>query len=258
MDIVITALLTGIGLALVAGPLGCFIVWRRMSYFGDTLAHSALLGVTLGLLLQVNLTLAICASCVVISSGLVLLMKQSHLAADTLLGILAHSSLALGLIALSFMDHIRFDLNALLFGDILAVTPTDIYLTWAGGLGVLGLLYYLWPKLLMTTVHEALARVEGIPVGLIKFILMTLISFVIAIAMKIVGVLLITSMLIIPAATARKLANTPETMAIIASALGILAVTLGLSLSYYVDTPAGPSIVTSSFFLFLLIYVVKK
>ncbi|MBB6340773.1 zinc transport system permease protein [Pseudomonas fluvialis] len=257
-DFLLHALLAGLALALVAGPLGSFVVWRRMAYFGDTLSHSALLGVALGLLLDISPTLAVTLGCVLLAVLLVTLQQRQPLASDTLLGILAHSSLSLGLVTLSFMPEVRIDLMSYLFGDLLAVSRSDLYWILAGSAAVLVALGLLWRPLLAITVHEELARVEGLPVAAIRLGLMLLIAVVIAVAMKIVGVLLITSLLIIPAAAAQRHARTPEQMAGGASALGLLAVCGGLSLSWYEDTPAGPSIVVCAAALFLLSFVLPK
>jgi len=251
-DFLLNALLAGLALALVAGPLGSFVVWRRMAYFGDTLSHAALLGVALGLMLDVSPTLAVTVGCVLLAVLLVTLQSRQPLASDTLLGILAHSTLSLGLVVLSFMQDVRIDLMGYLFGDLLAVGPTDLAWIIGGSALVLVLLALLWRPLLAITVHEELARVEGLPVAAIRLSLMLLIAVVIAVAMKIVGVLLITSLLIIPAAAAQRHARTPEQMALGASLLGIVAVCGGLSLSWYQDSPAGPSIVVSAAALFLL------
>ena len=251
-DFLLNALLAGLALALVAGPLGSFVVWRRMAYFGDTLSHAALLGIALGLMLEVNLAFAVTTVCVLLAVLLVTLQQRQPLASDTLLGILAHSTLSLGLVSLSFMQDIRIDLMGYLFGDLLAVSPTDLAWIVGGSALVLTALVALWRPLLAITVHEELARVEGLPVAAIRLALMLLIAIVIAVAMKIVGVLLITSLLIIPAAAAQRHARTPEQMAAGASLLGLLAVCLGLSLSWFQDTPAGPSIVVSAAALFLL------
>ncbi|MCF7200528.1 zinc ABC transporter permease subunit ZnuB [Pseudomonas oligotrophica] len=251
-DFLLNALLAGLALALVAGPLGSFVVWRRMAYFGDTLSHAALFGVALGLMLDVNLTLAVAVGCVLLALLLVTLQQRQPLASDTLLGILAHSTLSLGLVSLSFMKDVRVDLMGYLFGDLLAVGPVDLAWIIGGSALVLLILVPLWRPLLAITVHEELARVEGLPVAAIRLALMLLIAVVIAVAMKIVGVLLITSLLIIPAAAAQRHARTPEQMALGASILGIVAVCLGLTLSWYEDTPAGPSIVVSAAALFLL------
>ncbi|HBO9565878.1 zinc ABC transporter permease subunit ZnuB [Pseudomonas aeruginosa] len=256
-DFLLNALLAGLALALVAGPLGSFVVWRRMAYFGDTLSHAALLGVALGFLLDVSPTLAVTVGCVLLAVLLVTLQQRQPLAADTLLGILAHSTLSLGLVTLSFMREVRVDLMAYLFGDLLAVSASDLLWIIAGSALVLALICFLWRPLLAITVHEELAKVEGLPVGAIRLALMLLIAIVIAVAMKIVGVLLITSLLIIPAAAQRH-ARSPEQMAVGASLLGLVAVCAGLALSWFKDTPAGPSIVVSAAGLFLLSFVLPR
>lgn len=251
-DFLIRALLGGLGVALAAGPLGAFIVWRRMAYFGDTLAHSGLLGVALGVVLQVNPQLSVAAACVLIAIVLVLLQRQRVLAADTLLGILAHTSLSLGLVTLAFLETVRIDLTSYLFGDILAISPDDLYWIWGGAGLALAALGWLWRPLLAATVHEELAQVEGVPVFAVRLAFMLLIAIVIAVAMKVVGILLITSLLIIPAATARRFVRSPESMALLAGGLGCIAVGTGLWASLRWDTPAGPSVVVAATTLFAL------
>ncbi len=250
-DFVLRALAAGCGIALVAGPLGSFVVWRRMAYFGDTLAHSALLGVALGFLLGVNPLVGVVGVCVALALALVGLQGRRTLASDTVLGILSHSSLSLGLVAIAFLETLRVDLVAYLFGDILSVTHADLAWIYAGGGGALGGLLLLWRRLLAVTVNEDLARVEGMPVEALRLAFMLLIALVIAAAMKIVGILLITSLLIIPAAAARRFSRTPEAMAALASVFGIAAVLGGLFSSLNWDLPGGPSIVVAAAVLFL-------
>lgn len=257
-DFLVNALIAGLSLALVAGPLGSLVVWRRMAYFGDTLSHAALFGVALGLMLDVSPTLAVTVACVLLAVLLVTLQQRQPLASDTLLGILAHSTLSLGLVTLSFMRDVRIDLMGYLFGDLLAVGSHDLLWIVGGSVLVLVLLMLLWRPLLAVTVHEELARVEGLPVTAIRLALMLLIAVVIAVAMKIVGVLLITSLLIIPAAAAQRHARTPEGMAVGASLLGVVAVCLGLAMSWFEDTPAGPSIVVSAAGLFLASFILPR
>jgi zinc transport system permease protein len=257
-DFLLNALLAGLALALVAGPLGSFVVWRRMAYFGDTLSHAALLGVAIGLLLDVNPSIAVIVGCLLLALLLVTLQQRQPLAADTLLGVLAPSTLSLGLVLLSFNREVRIDLMGYLFGDLLAVSPTDLLWIIGGCALVLMTLLALWRPLLAITVHEQLAQVEGLPVAALRLCLVLLIALVIALAMKIVGVLLITSLLIIPAAAAQRHARSPEQMAVTASALGVLAVCAGLTLSWYQDTPAGPSIVVAAALLFLLSLAIPK
>jgi len=257
-DFLLYALLGGVGVALVAGPLGSFVVWRRMAYFGDTLSHSALLGIAFGILMDINLSVAVILGCVLLASVLIVLQHNRQLAVDTLLGILAHSTLALGLVVVSLLDNVRLDLMAYLFGDLLSISLADIAMIYIGGLLVLACLYFLWHPLLAITIHEDLARVEGLPVNQARAGFMLIMALVIAMAMKIVGVLLITALLIIPAATARRITNTPEQMALGASIIGAIAVMLGIGLSYWWDTPTGPSVVLSASFLFALAYSFPK
>ncbi len=251
-DFFTRAILAGLGVALVAGPLGCFIVWRRLAYFGDTLSHAALLGVALAFLFEVNITLAVFAVSVMISLALLLLQKRATLSSDALLGLLSHSALALGLVALAFMTWVRMDLMGLLFGDILAVSKTDIAVIWAGGIAVLVVLALIWRPLFAATVSAELAEAEDMHPDRANLVFMILMATVIAMSIKIVGVLLITAMLIIPAATARRFASGPEQMAVFAALAGMAAIVLGLESSLRWDTPSGPSIVVAALALFLL------
>lgn len=251
-DFFLRAMIAGVGAAVVAGPLGCFIVWRRMAYFGDTMSHSALLGIALGFLVGSAPVIGVIAVTVSVALLLIALQQKRWLSSDTALGILAHGSLSLGLVTLGLMAWLRLDLMGYLFGDILAVTTTDIAWIYAGGTIVLGVLALIWRSLLAATVHEDLARAEGVPTLAVRLAFMLLIAVVIALAMKIVGVLLITSLLIIPAAAARRFSRTPEQMALLAAVIGAAAVVLGLIGSLHLDTPSGPSIVLAAAALFVL------
>ena len=257
-DFLIRALAAGIGVALVAGPLGCFVVWRRMAYFGDTMAHASLLGVALSLLLEVNLALTAFAVAMISSLALNALERRRTLPIDTLLGILAHSTLALGLVLVALMDWVRVDLLSYLFGDILAVGMTDIWIIWGGGILVLGLLAAIWRPLLTATVSEELAEAEGLNPQRTRVLFMLAMAVTIAIAMKVVGILLITSLLIIPAATARRFSATPEQMAVMAMAAGVAAVAAGIGGSFVWDTPTGPSIVVAALLAFLVSLVARR
>ncbi|WP_309085957.1 metal ABC transporter permease [Chelativorans sp.] len=251
-DFFTRAMVAGVGLALVAGPLGCFVVWRRMAYFGDTMAHSALLGVALAFLFEINLTAGVFIVATGAALALLFLQRHGSLSTDALLGILSHSTLALGLVMVAFMSWIRIDLMGFLFGDILAVSRVDIAMIYGGGVLVLAVLAWLWRPLLAATVNTEIAEAEGMRPERARFIFMLLMAAMIAIAMKIVGILLITSLLIIPAAAGRRFASTPEVMAVAASLAGALAVIGGLTASLRFDTPSGPSIVVAALIIFLL------
>ena len=257
-DFLLRALLGGLGVALVAGPFGSFVVWRRLAYFGDTLSHSALLGVALGFMLHINLTVGIIVICQLLAILLFLSQRQQQLASDTMLGIFAHGALSLGLVALAFMEDVRIDLVAYLFGDILAISNTDLGWIFVGGGIALAGLIWLWKPLLAITIHEDLARVEGIPVDRINWVFLGLIALIVAVMMKVVGMLLVTALLIIPAATARRFAGNPEVMAILASLIGCLAVCAGLYGSFQWDTPTGPTIVVAACLFFIIGLLLPK
>lgn len=252
-DFIWRALLAGLAVVLMSGWLGVFLLWRRMAYFGDTLSHSALLGVALGLMTGTNLNLWVMLICVMVALLMLYVQHNPALGSDTLLGIIGHSALALGTVALTFLPNIRVDLMAYLFGDILAVTWFDVALTWGLALLLMAVMTRVWRPLLALSVHTELAQVEGVKVWQVSASYMLLIALMVTVAMKVVGVLLLTALLIIPAATARRFARTPERMALLAIVLGVLALMLGMVISLQLDTPTGPSIVVAASFLFVLV-----
>jgi zinc transport system permease protein len=251
-DFALRALIAGCGLAFAMGPLGVFVVWRRMAYFGDTLAHSALLGVALGFVLGIAPLAGVAAVCVALALALLFLRRNRTLAEDTLLGVLAHSALSLGVVAVALAGAVKIDLLSYLFGDILAVSWSEIAWIYGGVVLVLVSLALLWRPFLALTVHEELARVEGVEAARTQIAFMVLIALVIALAMKLVGMLLVTALLILPAATARRFARTPEQMAVGAAVAGCVAVGLGIALSFAGNLPTGPAIVVASAALFVL------
>jgi zinc transport system permease protein len=252
-DFLIRALIAGFGVAVICGPLGAFVVWRRMAFFGHTLAHSALLGVALGYLLHFDMTLGMFGVSLVLAAMLYFAEKRKTLATDTLLGVLAHSALAAGIVMVAFLDTLRTDLLSLLFGDILSVREVDLYWIYGGGAVTLAALAAIWRPLLALTVHEEMAAVEGVNATLVRFVFMVLLAIVIAVSLKIVGLLLITSMLVIPAATARHLSKTPEQMAILAALIGCITVVAGLAESFVWDLPSGAAIVLTAAAVFAVV-----
>jgi zinc transport system permease protein len=250
-DFLVRAGLAAVGLSLATGPLGSFVVWRRMAYFGDATAHAAVLGVALALATDLPIglgTLTVALAMAVTVAGL----SARGWAMDTTLGVLAHSALAFGLVAVSFFPNVRTDLSSYLFGDILAVSRTDLALVWLGALAVVALLVWRWQALLTATLSEDLAHAAGIRPDRERLVLVIALALVVAVALKVVGALLIAAMLIIPAATARSFARTPEAMALIATAVGTLSGLGGLWLSLWQDTPTGPSIIVIAAAFFAL------
>ncbi len=243
--LLLNALLAGIGIAVAAGPLGCFVVWRRMAYFGDATAHAAILGVALALTFDASIALGVLLTAIIMALG-VFALSGRGLAIDTLLGVAAHSALAIGILAIALTGARGVDLEEYLFGDILAVGPADIALIWGGAALVTGLLVWRWSALLTATLSDDLACAEGVSPARERLILMLAIALLVGIAIKVVGALLVTALLIVPAATARALARTPEGMAAAATLLAALAAVFGLLAAFQWDTPAGPTIVAVS------------
>ena len=251
-DFFIRALIAGLGVALVTGPLGCFVIWRRLSFFGDTLSHSALLGVTLAVSFDINIAFSVFIISSAVALSLLKLQKTTNLPGDALLGLLAHSSLAVGLVAIGFLSFIRFDIMGLLFGDILSVTKNDLIIIWVGGAIILFVLKLIWKPLFASTVNYELADAEGMRPERVNAIFTILMAAIIAISIKMIGLLLITGMLIIPAAMARNISNNPKQMVLFSIIGGLLSVVIGLFGSLEINSPSGPSIITAGLILFIL------
>ena len=252
-DFLIRAGLAGIGVALAAGPLGCFVVWRRIAYFGDATAHAAILGIALSLTFSFSTVAGVLAVSVAMAIAVSTLSGRG-IAMDTLLGVASHGGLAIGVVAVSLASPRAVDIEAYLFGDLLAVSRSDLVIIWGGAALVLGLLLWRWAALLITTLSHELARGAGISPKREQLILMIALALVVAVSIKVVGALLITAMLIIPAAAARPFSRTPERMAAGAALLGVCAVIAGLAVSWQWDTPTGPTIVMLATLWFVLSY----
>ena len=257
-DFLTRALIAGLATAALTGPIGCFIIWRRMSFFGDTLAHSALLGVALGLLLSINQTVTVFVLGLAVSACLHWLTKRATLSSDASLGILSHGTLALGLLLISFLPPSRTDITSLFFGDILATSRQDVWMMLTGLLVGGFILRMIWHPMIVATINKDIATAEGRSSQLSEIIFMTLLTMVIAFSFKIVGVLLISALLIIPASTARQLARSPEIAALFAIIIGCLSVGAGLAASLYADTPSGPAIVTAALGFFIMAFIFKQ
>lgn len=251
-DFMTRAALAGVGVAIAAAPLGCFVVWRRMAYFGDATAHAAILGVAIALAFDLSIFAGTLAIALLMASIVTTLSGRGY-AMDTLLGVMSHSALAFGLVAVSFLSGIRIDLSAYLFGDILAVSRSDLAVIWGGAALVVALMAWRWSSLLTATLSEELAYASGLRPRREQLALTLALALVVAVAIKVVGVLLIVAMLIIPAAAARYLATTPEAMAIIAGVVGAASAVAGLNAAFLLDTPAGPTIVCVAATIFALL-----
>ena len=250
---ILRGIFAGIAVALISGLVGCFVVWRRMSYYGESIAHSSLLGVGLGILLGTGINFGIIVVCLIFGILFLWLQQNKILSTDTLLGVLAHLALSIGIIVIS-LNRIKIDIHAFLFGDILTVSSNDLWWMYLGVILVIFLVSINWSSLLLVTIDEDLARAEGINPTYINLLLTSVLTIVVAVSLQIIGLLLITAMLIIPAATSRRLSRSPQQMALFATLIGIFSVVLGIFLSVEIDAPSGPSIVIVSAILFFLSY----
>jgi|TARA_B100001079_G_scaffold119507_1_gene102731 zinc transport system permease protein len=251
-DFMLRATIAGLGVALIAAPLGCFVVWRRMAYFGEATAHAALLGIALSLALELPIFAGTLVAALLMA-WVVTQLSGRELASDTLLGVTAHAGLALGLVVASFLTGVRIDLMAYLFGDILAVTLSDLYIIWFGVIIGLALIYWRWSPMLISTLNEELAYSNDINPKREKLFLTLALAVTVAVSIKVVGLLLISALLIIPAAAARNISQTPETMVITTAIIGVISAVSGLQFSYFFNSPPGPSIVCVSLVCFLIL-----
>ncbi len=247
----IRALLAGAIVAMIAGPLGSFVIWRRLSFFGDTIAHASLSGVVMGILLGLSPTIGVFMAALLVALLLIVLQRQRPFSGDTPLAIISQGALALGVLSFSFVKNASFNLTDYLFGDILAVTSQDLWVLLAGSIIAFIFLAMIWKPLLSLTINEELAFVEGVSISKTQIKFMFLLAFIVALSLKIMGVLLVTALLIIPATIIRPFVRSPEQMALGASIIGVICITLGLCMSYFLDTPASPSIVVASLLFFL-------
>ena len=251
-DFMLRATIAGLGVALIAAPLGCFVVWRRMAYFGEATAHAALLGIALSLALELPIFAGTLVAALLMA-WVVTQLSGRELASDTLLGVTAHAGLALGLVVAAFLTGVRIDLMAYLFGDILAVTISDLYIIWFGVIIGLALIYWRWSPMLISTLNEELAYSNDINPKREKLFLTLALAVTVAVSIKVVGLLLISALLIIPAAAARNISQTPETMVITTAIIGVISAVSGLQFSYFFNSPPGPSIVCVSLVCFLIL-----
>lgn len=258
IELLFPSWIAGMLITLISGPLGSFVVWRKMSYFGDTLSHAALLGVALSFFFNASPFYAVISITLLLAMTLTWLESQKQLPIDTLLGILAHSALSLGLVMISLMNNIRVDLMGYLFGDLLSITYKDVTQIFFGVIMVSVILFWQWRNFLFITVSEELAFVDGINIKKTKLILTLLLAMTIGVSMKFVGALIITSLLIIPAATAKHYSKTPERMALLATLFGMMTICTGLMFSAFYNVPTGPSVVVSAALFFLITLLIQK
>ncbi|RUA06266.1 MAG: hypothetical protein DSY43_02585 [Gammaproteobacteria bacterium] len=248
---ILRAVLAAVGISIIAGSLGCFVIWKRMSYFSDSISHSALLGVSLGLVSGLGLHFGLIVVGITFAILIVILQQRQFLSNDAILGIFSHISLSLGIVILALVGGANTDYFSLLFGDILSISNQDIIWIYAILILVGTLLITFWQRLLLLTLNEDLGVASGLNKILYQILFMLMIALTVSVSVQIVGVLLITSLLIIPPAIARVFSNNPAQMVLFSILTSIIAVIIGLSGSMYYDIATGPTIVIALGALFI-------
>ncbi len=257
-ETIVRAALAAIGVAVAAGPLGAVVLWRRMVYFGDTISHAALLGVAFALALNLPIFLGVLILALGIAALVLTSSGQFH-HTNTLLGVAAHSSLSLGLVAVALLGGpVDIDLESYLIGDIQSINWRDVAIIWGGGGLSLGLLIWRWRGLLLSSLDQEMARASGENPAREAMFFTVALALLVAVAIQVVGALLITALLIIPAVGARLGAGTPERMVFLAAGIGAGAALLGLAGSWQLDTPTGPTIVVAALALLILGSITRR
>lgn len=237
------ALAATFGLAIIAAPLGCAVVWQRMAYFGETIAQASLIGVALALALNADTTISIAAVALALAGLVMAATRQKTVPTDSILGLLHHGALALGVIATALLKGPSVDLMGYLFGDVYAISTAGLFWVYGGGALVLAGLAALWTPVIRISLHEDLAAAEGVRCETVRMAFMCLLAITIAMAIQIAGILLSIAFLVVPAVAARPFAATPERMALLSAAVSIAAVLIGTGMSVSYDIPGGPAIV---------------
>ena len=244
-NILLNAVITVFGISIGVGPIGSFVLWKKLSYFGDTIAHSALLGVTLAMIMHVHHIIGILL--IATLPSLMLLQLRNYYTKDMLFNITSNSSLALASIILSIIPLSNTNvITSMLFGDVLAIDYSDIIVLYIATISIATIIACQWKKWLLITISTDLAIVAKLNTKILEIEFMILLSILIAVSINIIGILLITSLLIIPAATARVIIKTPIQMIVLSSILCFTSSICGLFASYTFDIPAGPSIIMMS------------
>lgn len=257
-DFLLRSLIAGVIMVVIAAPMGCLMVWQRLAFLGDTLGHAAVFGVALGLMLQLMPIVGVLAVALLIVFSLSRVSSFNTAMSETTLAIISHTGLAGGIILVGTLGAGRVNLESILFGDLLATTPTDLLGLLATTFVLLLLLLRYWRAFVAMSVSREIAQAEGIEVRRLQFLMYAMIALLVAVMMKVMGVLLIAAMLVIPTSSARLFSRGPEQMVAISALYGFAALGGGLTSSYHFDWQTGPAIVVCATALLLLTLAVRR
>ena len=257
-DFLVRSVLAGLIMILIAAPMGCLIVWQRLAFLGDTLGHAAVLGVGIGLMLEVKPIFGVLLIVVLLVVSLSRVSSFNNALTETTLAIIAHTGLAGGIILLGFVSDRSINLEAILFGDLLAISLDDLKALFFTTLILLAGLVIHWRSFVALSVSREIAQAEGIEVKKTQFLMYTMIALLVAVMIKVMGVLLIAAMLVIPTTSARLFSRGPEQMVVLSGFFGLGALFGGLAGSFHLDWQTGPSIVVCATLLLLASLVVRR
>ncbi len=258
-DFLIRSLLAGTLMVLVAAPMGCLMVWQRLAFLADTLGHASVLGIALALVMAVQPVFGVLLVIGVIMVILRLSTGDRPVAlSESMLAIVSHTGLAAGILLLGASGFGNISLEALMFGDLLATTKADLFFIAVTVVVLLLILWRHWHDFVAVSVSAEIAQAEGIAVKRVQLILYLMIALLIAVMMKIMGVLLIGAMLVIPVNAARKFSHSPEQMMWLSLLFGALSLYFGVFFSWQFDWQTGPAIVVVAASWLMLAIVAKK
>ena len=252
------ALIASVMVGILCPFVGNFVVLRRMSFFADAISHSAFAGIATGALLGIDLSVSSVAVAILIALLIAFLSEKTSLSHDTVIGVAFSGAIATGMLIMGMLRGYRADLLTFLFGDILAITENDLLLIFAIGILTVAVLLICLKPFLQITFNRDLARVEGVNVRFFEYMLFLIIAIVITVSLKIIGIILVTSLLIVPAASAKNIASSMKRLFVLSSAFGVVSGIIGLACSVYLNTSSGPTIVLVSIGIFFLTMLIRK
>jgi len=248
-------LLASLMVGILCAVVGCYVILRSMAFLGDALAHAILPGVAVAYLLQINLTIGALAAAILVAMGIGFFSRQGTIKEDTAIGILFAASLALGIAIISTVRTYAVDLTHILFGNMLGVSSTDLWITATVGLIVLTTVILLYKEFMVISFDPVLAATLRLPIDLLRNVMLILLALTIVVSMQTVGVGLVAAMLVTPSATAYLLTRRLPTMMALSAVIGALASVAGLYLSFYVNIASGAAVVLIATGLFLLAFL---
>lgn len=252
------AFIAGISLGALLACMGMFVVARRISFFGDGIAHASLAGVAIGIVAGLNPFLTALLTGVIVAIGIYILERKTRIASDALIGLIFTTSLALGVVLLSLRSGYQPELISFLFGNILTLTRIDVLLITLFSVSIISILAMTFKQFALVVFDRTTAWLRGLPVKTFEFLFYVILAIAVVLGVKLLGIILVSALLIIPPTAAKLVARSLTSLIVISVVLAEVAVISGLTLSYYLDLPSGATIILVSALLFFVILIAQK